>query len=34
LTKSETEAIVNEVLNMDTAEEVVNFLSEKFDIKK
>ena len=33
LTKSETEAIVNEVLNMDTAEEVVNFLSEKFDIK-
>lgn len=34
LTKSETEAIVNEVLNMDTAEEVVNFLSEKFNIKK
>jgi len=34
LTKSETEAIVNDVLNMDTAEEVVNFLSEKFDIKK
>ncbi|WP_215142313.1 phosphoenolpyruvate--protein phosphotransferase [Exiguobacterium qingdaonense] len=34
LTKTETEAIVNEVLNMDTAEEVVNFLSEKFDIKK
>ncbi len=34
LTKSETEAIVNEVLNIDTAEEVVNFLSEKFDIKK
>lgn len=34
LTKTETESIVNEVLNMDTAEEVVNFLSEKFDIKK
>ncbi|WP_215112965.1 phosphoenolpyruvate--protein phosphotransferase [Exiguobacterium sp. s63] len=34
LTKTETEAIVNEVLNMDTAEDVVNFLSEKFDIKK
>ncbi|TCI64868.1 phosphoenolpyruvate--protein phosphotransferase [Exiguobacterium sp. SH3S1] len=33
LTKAETEAIVNDVLNMDTAEEVVNFISQKFDIK-
>ena len=34
LNKAECEAIVEEVLDMDTAEDVVNFLSTTFDIKK
>ncbi|MFX4305555.1 phosphoenolpyruvate--protein phosphotransferase [Exiguobacterium sp. A1_3_1] len=34
LNKSECEAIVEQVLDMDTAEEVVDFLSTTFDIKK
>ncbi|WP_214846950.1 phosphoenolpyruvate--protein phosphotransferase [Exiguobacterium sp. s193] len=34
LNKTECEAIVDQVLDMDTAEDVVNFLSTTFDIKK
>jgi len=34
LNKQECEAIVEQVLDMDTAEDVVNFLSTTFDIKK
>ena len=34
LNKAECEAIVEQVLDMDTAEDVVNFLSTTFDIKK
>ncbi|WP_214892333.1 phosphoenolpyruvate--protein phosphotransferase [Exiguobacterium sp. H66] len=34
LNKTECEAIVEQVLDMDTAEDVVNFLSTTFDIKK
>jgi phosphotransferase system enzyme I (PtsI) len=34
LNKSECEAIVEQVLDMDTPEEVVDFLSTRFDIKK